>query len=279
MMRLGVHTSIGKGLPKALLEAQDLGCDCLQIFAGNPRGWERKELLPKEVAAFRQLLEDSHLKPLVVHAPYLPNPATEKEELYQKTLTLLTKDFQRANDLGASFFVLHSGRTSERDLGIKRVAQVINHLLEQVTGTTILLIENQAGGKNEIASNFQELAQIIAQIADPQRIGLCFDTCHAFAAGYDLRQESGWQRVLAEFEKYLDFSLLKLWHLNDALHDLGSGRDRHQHIGEGFIGTEGFWYLLNNPQLNQLPGILETPQKTPEDDQRNLATLRRLVEE
>lgn len=278
-MRLGVHVSINKGFTGAVIQARNLGCDGFQIFAGNPRGWARNPLPDGEFQTFVKQREQSGLWPVMVHLSYLPNLATSDPELSEKSFAGFYEDFQRANRLHADFFVFHPGKSKDRIGGIARITTAVNLILTQIKGPTILLFENQAGAGGELAARFEDLRQLITDIDANQltRIGVCFDTCHAFAAGYDLRSQAGWEETLAEFERLVGLSYLKIFHLNDAKGDLGAHLDRHQHIGQGMIGLDGFAYLMNNSQLNQLPGILETPQLTPADDLMNLKTLRDLT--
>jgi deoxyribonuclease-4 len=276
-LKFGVHVSIGKGFKGAVSQARNLGCDGFQIFAGNPRGWARNPLPDTEVAGFINEREQYGFWPVMVHLSYLPNLATPDPEIHQKSFTALCEDFRRANRLGADFFVFHPGKSKEREPGITRIIQAVNLALEQVKGSTILLFENQAGAGGDIAADFQDLGQLLKGMKEPDRVGVCFDTCHAFAAGYDLRSTAAWEQTMAEFERWVGLSYLKIFHLNDAMGTLGSHLDRHQHIGQGAIGLAGFESLVNNPRLNCLPGILETPQATPEDDVRNLKVLRDLT--
>jgi len=276
-VRLGVHVSIGKGLTNAIDTALALGCDGFQIFAGNPRGWSRKPLTIEELDSFKKARSHAELSPIVVHAPYLANPATDQPELYDKTLTVLSEDFRRANQLEADFFVFHPGHASEHSGGLTRVIRLAQTLLQNVTGKTILLLENQAGSHNEIAADFADLQTLLTGIAAPARTGICFDTCHAFAAGYDLRSPQSFEQVLTLLEHTISLKSLKLFHLNDARGECGSRLDRHEHIGLGQIGLAGFAYLVNHPKLIHLPGILETPQHESDDDQRNLNTIRNSI--
>lgn len=278
-MRLGVHLSIKNGFEGALIKAQAMGCDGFQIFAGNPRGWARKPIDPTDIAAFKKSRLETKLWPIVVHLSYLPNPAAADNELYQKSVQTLAEDFQRANLLGADFFVFHpgKGKGAETNQAVKRVATAVNLVLDQIKGNTVLLFENQSGAGSEIASTFEDLASLIEKVKYPDRVGICFDTCHAFAAGYDLSHPLGWDNTLADLQKYLGLNYLKLFHLNDSTGKIGSHLDRHQHIGKGFIGLKGFHYLMNHLELTTIPGILETPQETPGDDLQNLSVLRNLV--
>jgi deoxyribonuclease-4 len=275
-MRFGVHVSIGKGFKGAIDQALALGCDGFQIFAGNPRGWARKPLAETEIDEFKKARKSSSLWPVVVHLSYLPNIATDNTELYEKSVSAFIEDFRRANLLEADFFVFHPGKSKDRTGGIVRIIETVNLVLEEINGPTLLLFENQAGGGGELAGDFKDLGAMITGLKQSTRVGVCFDTCHAFAAGYDLRDNSAWERTLAEFEAQVGLNFLKLFHLNDAVGALGSHFDRHQHIGEGAIGLPGFDFLVKHKELNKIPGILETPQDSPEDDLKNLRVLRNL---
>ena len=278
-MKLGVHVSIGKGIDKTVDRAKALGCDGFQMFVANPRGWARKPMVEEDINLFKSKRKAAQLWPVVVHLAYLPNLASDDPELYEKSVITMAEEFRRANLLGADFFVFHPGKNKERRRGIGRIVQGVNLVLNQISGPTTMLFENQAGAGGEIATGFEELQELIDSVEDQDRVGICFDTCHAFAAGYDLSSRDGWEKTLGELDRILGMEKLKLFHLNDALAGLGSRRDRHEHIGAGNIGLSGFEYLVNNPQLNKLPGILETPQKSEMDDLKNLATLRNLVKE
>lgn len=279
MIRLGAHVSIGKGFTGAIDQAQTLGCDGFQMFVANPRGWARKPIVEAEIDKFLSKRKSSQLWPVVVHLAYLPNPASDDPELYEKSVITLAEEFRRANLLEADFFVFHPGKNKARQRGIDRIIKAVNLVLTQITGPTMMLFENQAGAGGEIAGGFEELRELIAGIENRDRVGICFDTCHAFAAGYDLRNRTGWEKTLGDLDRLIGIERLKLFHLNDAMGELGSHLDRHQHIGSGKIGPEGFAYLVNHPQLNKIPGILETPQESEGDDLRNLATLRKMVKE
>lgn len=278
-MRLGVHVSIGKGLAGAVDQAQALGCDGFQMFVANPRGWARKPLAENDINLFKNKRKAAGLWPVVVHLAYLPNPASDDPELYEKSVVTLMEEFRRANLLEADFLVFHPGKNKARQKGIERVIKAVNLVLTQVTGQTLMLFENQSGAGGEIAGGFEEMQELISGIGEQERVGICFDTCHAFAAGYDLSSREGWENTLSSVEKTVGLSSLKLFHLNDSMGLLGSRLDRHQHIGAGNIGLNGFKYLINHPKLNQLPGILETPQKNADDDLKNLAALRQLSKE
>jgi deoxyribonuclease-4 len=277
-LRFGVHVSIKNGFAGAAAEALKLGCEGFQVFAGNPRGWARRELDETDVANFKKFRSESGLGPMVIHLAYLPNPAAADPELARKSLLTFAEDFGRANLLGADFFVLHPGKAKDnRIAALERVATMTNRVLAAVSGPTMLLFENQAGMGSEIVAEMEDLGRLLAMTDDPKRVGVCFDTCHAFAAGYDLSSRDGWEDTLDKIENHLGFTNIKVLHINDSIGELGSKLDRHHHIGQGKIGLAGFEYMVNHPQISRLPGILETPQQDSEDDRRNLAILRKLV--
>ncbi|HHT48868.1 MAG TPA: deoxyribonuclease IV [Firmicutes bacterium] len=278
-MRIGVHVSIGKGLRQAVQTAKHLGCDAFQIFIGNPRGWKKKPLADQEVVEFRQAVQETGLGPVVVHLSYLPNPAAEDEALYEKSILGMAEEYQRAVMIGADYFVVHPGKRGRQDQekALLKVARGVREILKQVEGPTLFLLENQAGAGTEVGGNLSQLVRILKEIDHPERTGICFDTCHAFAAGYELRTKEGIDCLLKEVESTVGLKRMPLLHLNDALGALGSHLDRHTHIGQGQIGTEGFRLLLTDPRLSGLTGILETPQQTPDDDLKNMALLRQLA--
>lgn len=263
-------------------EASRLGCESFQIFAGNPRGWARKPLDPNDIARFRSEFSLSTLGPMAVHLAYLPNLASGDPALYEKSILCLGEDFLRANQLGADFFVVHPGKGNKEQsatVSIKRAVEAIQIVLNKVEGPTCFLLENQAGAGHEIAGQIEELSEIIRLVDCPERMGVCFDTCHGFAAGYELRTGEGWSKLTREIEAGFGMKMLKLLHLNDAKGDLGSHLDRHEHWGEGFLGAEAFRQLLKQPVWCELPGILETPVEKPGDEQRDLTFLRSLMVE
>lgn len=277
-MRFGVHVSIADGFAKAVARAETLGCEAFQIFAGNPRGWARKPLADLEVESFRTALAASGLGPVVVHLAYLPNLATPDPALYERSLRTLLEDFGRANRLGAAYFVLHPGACppERKAEGLTRAVRGIEDALASVSGPTMLLLENQGSRRRDLAADLAELALLLAKL-DPDRVGCCLDTCHAFVAGYDLRDQAGWRAVLAVVAGGAGLGRLKVIHANDARGDLGSGLDRHEHIGGGFLGDSAFAALADLPELGGLTVILETPQDDPADDPRNLRRIRALA--
>lgn len=278
-MRFGAHISIAGKIYQVAERAKKIGCNTAQIFSRNPRGWQLKELLLDEVKRLRDDLERFDIHPLIVHMPYLPNLASSKIGLYLKSVNALEEDLKRSKILGAPYLVTHIGsfRESSREEGLERVIEGINTAFKRVKNEVILLLENTAGAGRELGSRFEKIARIIENIKEKERIGICLDTCHGFAGGYDFRTKKAVSETLKFFDDLIGLKRLKVIHANDSKSPLGSHIDRHWHIGEGYIGKEGFQALLHHPAMRSLPIIIETPFKEPGDDLKNLATLRRLA--
>ncbi len=277
-MRFGVHVSIGNGIARAVERACALGCEAFQIFAGNPRAWARKPLTAHETATFREALAKSGLGPVVVHLSYLPNLASLDDALFERSVLAMGEDFDRANRLGASYFVVHPGSCppAERETGLGRVGCALRTVLAKVTGPTTLLLENQGSRKRDLGADLAELAVMLDGLAR-ERVGVCLDTCHAFVAGYDLRTDEGWRDVLDLLDRDVGLDRLVVIHANDSRGDLASGLDRHEHIGLGYLGPAAFAALGRQTTLADRTVILETPQDDPADDPRNLAAIRSLA--
>jgi deoxyribonuclease-4 len=279
-MRLGFHISISDGFVEAARKARSLGCRTMQIFTRNPRGWAAPRAIDRDDAAtFRAHLDRYGIDPLVVHMPYLPNFASPDESLFERSVTALTAELARAEQLGASYLVLHvghRGRASEEE-AFARVAAAINRACRTVSGAPMVLLENTAGQGTEIGSRFSHLARIMPMVEDQEHIGLCLDTAHAWGAGYELATADGLDETLEEFNRLLGRDRLRLVHLNDAKAARGAGVDRHEHIGRGLIGSAGIRLLLNHPQLSSLPFIMETPKKSEQDDRNNMKAVKALM--
>jgi deoxyribonuclease-4 len=278
-MRFGAHISIAGKIYQVAERAKRIGCDTAQIFSRNPRGWQLKELLSDEVKRLRDDLEKFDIHPLIVHMPYLPNLASPKIGLYLKSINALEEDLRRSEVLGAPYLVTHIGsfKESSREEGLEKVIKGINTAFDRVKNDVILLLENTAGGGRELGSRFEEIAEIIENVKEKERIGVCFDTCHSFASGYDFRTKKAVSEILKLFDNLIGLKRLKVIHANDSKSPRGSHIDRHWHIGEGYIGEEGFRALLHHPAVRNLPIVIETPFKEPGDDLKNLAILRKLA--
>ncbi|AZR72402.1 endonuclease [Anoxybacter fermentans] len=280
-MRVGAHVSIAGGIDKAPERAHQLGCDCLQIFSKNPRGWKVRELSENEANKTQEKLKEFGLDPMVVHITYLINLASPKADLYEKSLNGLITDLIRSGMLGAKYLVLHPGKYTGSSLkdGIKRITESINIAFDKVQNDVILLLENVAGAGTEIGKTFEELKEIMDLIEDRSRIGICFDTCHGFAAGYDIRTEETVDKVFTDLDQVIGIDKLKVIHANDAKGGLGSNLDRHEHIGFGAIGEAGFKAMIHHPMVLKydIPFILETPLDEKGDFETNIKKMRELA--
>jgi len=212
--------------------------------------------------------------------PYLPNVASPREDLYFKSIKSLEEDLVRTEKLGAAYLVLHLGSriTFSEARAMRRIAQAINHSLAQVKNRVMVLLENTAGQGTAIGYSFSQIKELLEGIDNQSRVGVYLDTAHPLEAGYDLSKKEGLEKVIEEFDRLIDLHKLYLLHLNDSKTPLSSRIDRHWHIGEGYIGREGFRRIINHPELCHLPAILETPRKNDEDDLENISVVRGLVE-
>ncbi len=279
-MRFGFHISIAGGFSKVVERANARGCETIQFFSRNPRGWKYSPLNKKEVEEFRSSIQSSTLFPVSLHMPYLPNIASFKSKFYKRSIHSIATDLQRAEQLGAQYLIIHIGHRMEssEDQAIEAVSQGIDQAFEMVKNGVMLLTENTAGQGTEIGYNFNQIKNIIEGVHDHQRMGVCLDTAHSFEAGYDLSNKDGIERTLENFDQTIGLKRLYLLHLNDSKTPLGSRKDRHWHIGGGYIGLEGFRTLVNHPLLRHLPGIMETPRKDTVEDLKNMVVIRSLVE-
>ena len=280
MVRVGVHVSIAGSIDKAVDRAQEKGCDTFQIFSRNPRGWKIKALTETDIARFIEKLNRTEIFPPVDHMPYLPNLAAPTDDVFTKSVEALTEELKRCNALQIPYLVTHLGshRGSGKESGLQRIVDAIDTAFSNLDEThgVMLLLENTAGTKNSMGGTFEDIRNIMDRIEHKDRIGICFDTCHAFAAGYEVRTEEHLDKTLQHFDEVLGLGNLKLIHLNDAKGGLDSRLDRHEHIGLGYIGEEGFRVILNDARLEELPMILETPIDNRRDDEGNLEKVREL---
>jgi deoxyribonuclease IV len=277
---MGLHTSISGGLHKAVERAKDRGCDVFQIFSQSPRSWNSKDLSEDEAREFMSSFKQSGLALAVDHMPYLPNLASPKDDVHEKSIEALTSELMRCQMLRIPYLVSHLGSHlgAGWDEGYKRIVEAVDTSLSQADNGVILLLENTAGTKNSMGSSLEEIATIIdAFNALGPRLGICLDTCHLFAAGYELRTPEGLQATLNQFQELIGLERLKLLHINDCRGAMGSHLDRHEHIGLGQIGENGFRLILRHSNLKDLPMILETPVDSRRNDVANLQAARKLA--
>lgn len=261
--------------------AARLGCEAVQIFSRSPRGGKAKELVSSDVSSMKALFRENGLGPLVVHVPYFLNLASSKEEKRAYSVDVLIEDLYRTETLGGKYLVTHVGhkdRTEQPNSpkALSRVLSSLEQALSRYSGPVKILLENTAGQGQEIGTTFESIAFLLEKLPK-ERVGTCLDTCHAFAQGYDLSNPSSVDDVLTLFDKIVGLHTLGVVHLNDSKADLGSHIDRHEHIGKGKIGLDGFRALIQSPLLSDdVVGILETPQDSPSADIENIATVKRL---
>jgi len=284
-LKLGVHVSISGGISNSVINATSIGCTSFQMFSRNPRQWKAKVLGDDEVMRFKEDLRQSSINPdsTVVHMPYLPNLSAPHSEMYEKSVMTLTDEITRCNSLGIPYLVIHLG--SHLGKGEKNgISQLVNACQSAFQvykdkrsskNSVKLLLENSAGQKNSIGSKIEEI-QLILELLGTSEYGICLDTCHLFAAGYDLSGDEGINKMLDLVEKCVGIQHLKLIHLNDSKGELGSNLDRHYHIGMGKIGENGFKALINDKRLENLPFIMETPIDSIRGDKENLDYVKQL---
>ncbi|MGB2981890.1 MAG: deoxyribonuclease IV [Candidatus Zixiibacteriota bacterium] len=278
---IGAHMSISGGVFNAFPLGEEVGCATIQIFTKNSNQWKAKELTSEDVKKFRESQKRTGISPVVGHNAYLINLASPKEDVYKLSMEAMLVELNRAELLGLPYLVMHPGAhlgTGEKE-GIRKIARSIDTLHQKTKGFRVkICLEMTAGQGSAIGYRFEHMAEIIDQVQENERLGVCYDTCHTFTAGYDIRTERTYEATFKEFDNVIGLSRLKVIHLNDTLKDFGSRVDRHQHIGEGKIGLEGFRLLMNDKRWEKIPKILETPKEGgTAKDIENLKVLRSLV--
>ncbi|MFB6144060.1 MAG: deoxyribonuclease IV [Candidatus Nanohaloarchaea archaeon] len=277
--RVGAHVSISGGVEKAIERQEEESGNCGQIFAGSPRTWKVSEYTDAEGEKFQQLRDEKDQNPYVIHSTYLVNLATPKDDLFEKSLKCLQGELDAAAALNVEYLVFHPGAHtgSGRSNGIERIAEGIDEL--DIPEGVTLLLENTAGKGTTLGKSFGELREMIDAADTPdEKLGVCIDTCHAHAAGYELREKEGFQDMLQELEEDLGLEKVRVIHLNDSKDEKGSEKDNHEDIGCGNIGEEGFGNVVNSEKLEHLPMILETPQDNRDSYRENLEKILALRE-
>lgn len=282
MPLFGAHMSVSGGIALAFDRLAAVNGEALQIFTANQRQWHPKSPTPVEIAAFQARRRLAPGVPVASHDSYLINLASANPETVEKSIAAFAEELRRCGALGVEYLVAHPG--SHLGAGIESglarfTANLDRAFSTAATGKQVMvLLENTAGQGTNLGAKFEELATIIAQSAYPEQLGVCLDTCHAFAAGYDLRTPQIYAATMAEFDRLIGLERLKFFHLNDAIKGLGSRIDRHTHIGQGEIGLAGFRNLVNDPRFAAHPMVLETPKSEDlHEDRENLALLRGLL--
>lgn len=277
MHRIGVHLSIAKGLAKIFDTAVQMGCNCTQIFSHSPRSWYFRLPTHDQISEFRYKYKTYDVKPVFIHQSYLVNLASPIKSVYEKSIDSIRKEAYLAKLLGIRYIVLHPGSHLGKgeETGLRNIIDALHSISDHLGGVEILM-EVTSGGRNIVGCNFDHLEYLIDNL--DIETGVVFDTCHLFAAGYDIRSEEGLDKTLEEFESKVGLRKLKLIHLNDSKGELGSNIDRHEHIGMGKIGLDGFKRIVNHEKLRNIPMILETPMDGRRSDEENLSIVKSLID-
>jgi len=279
-MQIGAHVSISGSLDIAIDNAVERECNAFQIFTRNPRSWFAKDLDPVEVKKFKEKLQKSKIDRMATcaHMPYLPNLSSPDDDGYQKSIKSMTQEVERCHKLGIPYLVTHLGshKGSGEENGMRRLVSALNKVAETKADVMILL-ENTAGQKNSVGSDFTQLGEIFSKCKPSKKFGICLDTCHAFVAGYDLRKKEDVVKAIKKFDDAIGLENLKILHLNDSKGELNSNRDRHDHIGLGAIGKEGLGEIVKIMNKNNIPIVLETPIDDIRDDFENISNANSLA--
>jgi len=290
-MRLGAQISTAGGLFKAFERGHEIGCETMMVFTKSNRQWKAKPLTDDDIQKFRaKSAEFADIYPVAVHASYLINVGSPDEELWEKSYQALKVEVERADALGIAIITFHPGAHMEagEEAGLENVAKALRRLLKETEGcNTVVCLETTAGTGTTLGYKFEHLAYLLKHGQDESqqgRLGICLDTCHIFAAGYDIRTKDAYQQTIDDFDTIVGLDQIKCFHLNDSKYELGKRGDRHDHIGEGEIGLEGFANFVNDLRFSDHPAHLETPKKEKDDDGQevemdpvNLAALRNLI--
>ena len=286
MPLIGAHVSVQGGLEKAFFRGREAGCPVIQIFTRNTTRWIAKTLSPAEIDLFYKAREETSVEPVAVHCSYLINLASPREDVRKKSFIALLDELERTECLKIPYLVIHPGSHlgDGEETGLRRIAEALNRIHDQTRDFHAkILLETTAGQGTNLGFRFEQLAEILAGTYARDRVDICLDTCHVFAAGYDFRTPDTYKKLIRSFDNTLGLKRLRLLHMNDSKRGLGSRVDRHEHLGHGFIGGEGLAFFLKDPMFKDLPFVIETPkgenQKGVGWDVLNMNFMRRLVEE
>jgi deoxyribonuclease IV len=283
MPLFGAHLSIAGGCHKALLAAKDHGCATVQLFTKSSNQWNAKPLTDEDIATFRRTLDETGLQFPTGHDSYLINLASPDEGLWRKSLEAFVVEVQRAETLGLTYLVMHPGSPTDgnESAGLKRVAKALDEVHKRCAKFSVkILLETTAGQGNCLGHRFEHLARLLELVKKPERLGVCLDTCHVFAAGYSLAPQANYEATMKDFDRVVGLDQVLVFHLNDSQKPFGSRVDRHAHLGRGCIGLEAFRLLVNDPRFQDRPMILETPKEEGDNndmDTVNLQVLRELA--
>lgn len=264
MANLGAHMSIAGGLPLACERGRDAGCDVIQMFVKNQRQWKGPKLEDEEVAEFRVAKKAHGIKTAFAHDTYLINMASPDKALWEKSVDAFVDELERCEALGLAFLVTHPGSPGEAGeaLGIAHMAKGLNAAHKRTKGYAVrILLETTAGQGATVGRTFEQMRAILDGVKDPDRIGFCLDTCHVFAAGYDISTREGYERTMDAFDRAVGLKRIEAFHVNDSKKGLGCRVDRHENLGKGAIGLEAFRCLMTDPRFREVPKVIETPKE------------------
>jgi deoxyribonuclease IV len=278
-LRFGYHISVRGGLVSAIVEGVDAGCETIQIFGGSPQQWGTPPVSDEEAREFAETRGGAGIDPVLMHSIYLVNMAAPSDSIFKRSVASLASSLAKAEKIGATCVITHIGnhKGEGEEFGLHRIAEAVTSCLERAPGQAMLLLETTAGAGTSIGNSFEQFGTVFDMAGRPERLGFCLDTCHIFAAGYDISTPEGVDSAIDELDRFVGLDRLRALHLNDSKGECGSHLDRHEHIGMGSIGLESFSYMVNHPSLRGLPAIVELPYETagaPDD----LELLRSLVE-
>ncbi len=278
-MRFGAHVSIANNLADSVSRATSIGCEAMQIFPGNPRGWKTSFFTEDQLADFIFRRQRDDIYPLAIHMPYLVNLGSPVDRVAKASIVTVLDTIEKAKSVDADFLVMHTGSHGGAGLefGMNRLKTGLDEILQADFGSVKLLLENTAGTAHSMGSQLEILRDIFQSVGFDHRLGLCLDTCHAYAAGYDIADKASLNDFLDKLDSLIGRERLSLIHANDSKGALGSHIDRHEHIGQGAIGSDGFRNILAHPDLSNMTFIIETPRPEEGDDAKNLRKLRQLA--
>lgn len=280
ILLLGAHMSVAGGYANSIVAAESIGCTTFQIFTKSNRQWAAKVIQPFEARAFTEALKHSALiKSVVAHAAYLANLASPDPAVFERSIKAISDELHRCDLLNIPLLIVHPGSSlaGSKEEGVKRVAQGLNHILESYEGRATIALETMAGQGSVVGSTFEELAAIRKSVTHKNKISVCFDTCHVLSAGYSFTTSTEYNSLWKTFDTIIGLEHLSVFHINDSKRECGSHIDRHEDIGKGKVGIEGFRLLMNDERFIAIPKILETPKESLSDDSRNMLTLTNLL--
>lgn len=279
-MLLGAHISIADGISESVLQGKKIGCNTIQIFVKSNLQWKARDINKFEIQEFLRNKIETKINPVIAHSSYLINLASSNKRIRNLSTKSFRRELEIAKKLKIPYFIFHPGyhKGAGLEKGIHLIAKALNQIISKDNSKIKILLETTSGQGSSIGYRFEQLSDIINKVNKKKRIGVCFDTCHVFSAGYEIRNIKDYEKTFKKFEKIIGIKRLKVFHLNDSKGDLRSRIDRHQHIGKGYLGLKPFRFILNDKRFQNIPMIIETPKDHGNEmDIENLTVLRSLI--